>query len=58
MIINNSEFELLDGTYELLDCPICGANKDQMCSIPDPDREGFGIELANYVHKERVFSDD
>jgi len=40
-------------TTDLKKCPICGARKDQMCSIPDPDREGFGIELTNAIHRER-----
>jgi len=53
---NYDEFIELDDIYDLSlnDCPICGSDKNQMCSISDPKREGFGIELTNFVHKERV----
>ena len=35
-------------------CPICGAEPGQQCSEPDPDREGFGVELGGRVHVERL----
>lgn len=34
-------------------CPVCGAESDQQCSIDDPDREGFAIELSGWIHRER-----
>lgn len=36
------------------ECPVCGASPDQQCSIPDPDREGLGIELSTWVHRQRT----
>lgn len=38
-------------------CPICYAEPLQMCSVPDPDQEGLGIELTRRVHKARLFVD-
>jgi hypothetical protein len=52
-IMENNELIQLTDRMELKKCPVCGARKDQMCSIPDPDRKGFGIELTNYIHRER-----
>lgn len=38
------------------DCPVCGAEPGQQCSVPDPEREGFAIELGPYIHRERAES--
>ena len=40
--------------YSIVECPVCGATEDQQCSIPDPDREGFGIDLSSLVHRKRL----
>jgi hypothetical protein len=45
---------LPDVWSELGECPVCGAEKDQPCSIPDPTDERLGIELATQVHAERL----
>ncbi len=37
-------------------CPVCHAEPCQMCSIPDPEQEGFGIELTRKIHKERLMA--
>lgn len=44
----------LEIDYSLGECSICGASSDQQCSIPDPDREGFAIELGAWVHRKRI----
>lgn len=32
------------------ECPVCGADGEQMCSRPDDAHEGLGIEMSNQVH--------
>lgn len=39
-------------------CPVCNAEPLQLCSIPDPEQEGLGIELIRKVHKERLMSEE
>lgn len=41
-----------DGVQDL-PCPECGAEPGQLCSVPDPDQDGFGIELGLQVHRAR-----
>lgn len=45
--------DYLDGEEDW-NCPVCGAEPGQQCSVPDPEREGFGIELGAYIHAERA----
>lgn len=35
------------------ECPVCGADGEQMCSRPDDAHEGLGIEMSNQVHAAR-----
>lgn len=51
MLITLSEYDTPTFVDE---CPVCGADKLQMCSIPDPDDEALGVELVNQVHSERI----
>lgn len=53
MIIEN-DLAPLETDYSLDECPVCGASPDQQCSIPDPNRDGFGIELGSWVHRKRM----
>ncbi|MCK9435005.1 MAG: hypothetical protein M0R32_09355 [Candidatus Cloacimonetes bacterium] len=41
-----------EGLYHF--CPVCGAHAGQMCSEPDPNEEGLGIEWTHKIHAERV----
>ncbi len=36
------------------ECPACGADEGQRCSEPDPEHEGFGIEMGSTVHVGRL----
>ena len=42
-----------DTKTQMVECPACGAAPAESCSKPDPDHEGFGIELHNQVHHKR-----
>ena len=39
-------------------CPVCNAEPLQLCSTPDQDQEGLGIELARKVHKARLLKQE
>ena len=50
------EWALSEDMDASVSCPTCGAEEDAQCSFEDPDRPGFGIEVSNYVHVERLNS--
>jgi hypothetical protein len=52
----NQNILILDETGEglYLYCPVCNAHPGQMCSAPDPDAEGLGIEWTHKIHAERA----
>jgi len=41
-----------EGLYHF--CPVCSAHAGQMCSEPDPNAEGLGIEWTHKIHAERA----
>lgn len=50
----------LEGDWSVADpleyypaCPECGAEEHEPCTASDPERPGFGVELASYVHTAR-----
>lgn len=53
-VIAKNDLIPLEIDYSLGECSICGASLNQQCSIPDPDRDGFGIELGSWVHRKRI----
>lgn len=53
-VIAKNDLIPLDTDWVVGECPICGASPDQQCSIPDPGRNGFGIELGSWVHRKRL----
>lgn len=53
-LISSNDLIPLEVDYSLGDCPVCGASSDEQCSIPDPHRDGFGMELGSWVHRKRI----
>ncbi len=47
------DFEPIEDCVLYGTCPVCGAEEDEPCSVPDPDNEGFGMELSSFVHVDR-----
>lgn len=49
------DFVWIDDFLDLEEeCPICGAEYGQQCSVEDPEHPCMGIELGGYIHEERV----
>lgn len=43
----------IDDFVDYPECPECGAGEGDQCNAPDPESEGFGVEVSNYVHYQR-----
>ena len=49
------DWEYADELHDDQGCDYCGAEAGQQCSYPDPDNEGLGIEVSQFVHTRRVY---
>jgi len=52
------EWGLADDMEQNVECPECGAEPGQQCSVEDPDQSGFGIETGAHVHMARILSEN
>lgn len=46
------DLEVAEQCADYPECPACGADADQQCSIVDDD--GASVELSNFVHWQRA----
>ena len=47
-----------DGEHLLVECTECGSGPEHPCTAEDPEREGFGVEVCNWVHTARADAPD